>query len=65
MSDQMGVPPILSQKSNTHFRIKKQAKTLPPLASREQVSSFQVSSFKFIKFAGKSLYNNHLLQIAS
>ena len=26
---------------------------------------FQVSSFKFIKFAGKSLYNNHLLQIAS
>ena len=47
MSDQMGVSPILSQKSNTHFRIKKQVKTLPPLASREQVSSFQVSSFKF------------------
>ena len=28
-------------------------------------NSFKFISFKFIKFAGKSLYNNHLLQIAS
>ena len=35
MSDQMGVSPILSQKRNALFRIKKQVKTLPPLASRE------------------------------
>ena len=35
-----------------------------PLGSRIIVICISLS-FKFIKFAGKSLYNNHLLQIAS